>query len=89
MNQRLLSEELQLNLLSTLANIFPSAINKADYDEMFGDISNEVMLLNIAKLIDDGLIIEQAVIPLLRGPEINLSQLKLTFEGYKALCPDS
>ncbi|MGJ3447092.1 hypothetical protein [Enterobacter sp. PTB] len=89
MNQRLLSEELQLNLLSTLASIFPSAINKADYDEMFGGISNEVMLLNIAKLIDDGLIIEQAVIHLLRGPEINLSQLKLTFEGYKALCPDS
>ncbi|AHE72541.1 hypothetical protein M942_04425 [Enterobacter ludwigii] len=88
MNQRLLSEELQLNLLSTLADVFPSAINKTDYDEMFGGISNEVMLLNITKLIDDGLIEERAIIRLLRGPDINLSQLKLTFDGYQALSSD-
>jgi hypothetical protein len=64
---------------------YPSAIKKADYDTIFGNIDEEVMLLSITRLINDGLVEQRAIIRLLRGPDINLSQLKLTVDGYEAI----
>lgn len=88
MYKTLLSDELQWDIIDILAEYHPRALTKEVFVEVFGEVPDEQMMINVMELISCGIIKERAILKLLRGPTINISQLLLTESGYLQACAE-
>lgn len=76
-------EYLQWDILNALAEVHPRSLTKAEFSQEFGDVADNEMMINLFRMIEDGLIQPRAIIVSDKGAGMNIDLLLLTPIGYQ------
>lgn len=79
----LLSEDLQWDIIDALQEVHPRHLTLDEFRKDFGEVDDNMMLINVIQLIEDGIINPKAIIKLVKGPTVNITALLLTPYGYQ------
>ncbi|MMZ58645.1 hypothetical protein [Serratia liquefaciens] len=83
MGKALLSGILQLEILDCLYANHPKTLTWYEFVELFGNLDDPSLVVNIQQLIADKLVLPKAITLSAGEKRIVTSKLKLTIEGYQ------